>query len=88
MLDQISAGKYVNLSKLLSANLKHKDLEPRLLLEGHPVLTFESEEQRSLCNLFYGSGLVLSSPMEQFDAILFADPSNVYSLWRLSVACA
>ena len=32
---QILAGKYINLSELLLANLQLKEPEPQLLLDGH-----------------------------------------------------
>ena len=39
LVNQIVAGKYVDLSELLAANLEHSKSEPQLLMDGRLVLT-------------------------------------------------
>jgi hypothetical protein len=46
LVSQIVAGKYVDLSDLLAANLVRSDPEPQLLLDGRLVLTTPPRKQR------------------------------------------
>ena len=46
LISQIVAGKYVDLSNLLAANLACSDPEPQLLLDGRLVLTTPPKKQR------------------------------------------
>jgi len=46
LVAQIVAGKYIDLSDLLAANLVQKEPEPQLLLDGHLVLTSQPKKQR------------------------------------------
>lgn len=46
LVNQIVAGKYIDLSKLLAANLVHAETEPQLLFNGHLVLTTPPRKQR------------------------------------------
>lgn len=45
IVNQIVAGKYINLSELLAINLEQKDPEPQLLLDGWLVLTAQPKKQ-------------------------------------------
>ena len=46
LVAQIVAGKYIDLSDLLAANLVQKEPEPQLLLDGRLVLTSQPKKQR------------------------------------------
>ena len=46
LVAQIVAGKYIDLSELLSANLQQKQPEPQVLLDGHLVFTSQQKKPR------------------------------------------
>ena len=46
LVNQIVAGKYIDLSELLAANLDRTEQEPQLLLDGRLVLTAPPKRQR------------------------------------------
>ena len=46
LVSQIVAGKYIDLSKLLPANLQLKEPEPQLMLDGRLVLTSQPKKPR------------------------------------------
>jgi len=48
LVAQIVAGKYIDLSDLLAANLVQKEPEPQLLLDGHLVLTSQPKKQQCI----------------------------------------
>ena len=50
LVAQIVAGKYIDLSDLLAANLVQKEPEPQLLLDGRLVLTSQPKKQRRRIN--------------------------------------
>ena len=46
LVAQIVAGKYIDLSDLLSSNLSHSESEPQLLFDGRVVLSAPPKRQR------------------------------------------
>ncbi|KAJ7371565.1 Cadherin-like and PC-esterase [Desmophyllum pertusum] len=77
LVKQILAGKYIDLSELLAANLVNADPEPQLLFEGRLVLTTPPQKAASVyrgpskldqdfLHLLASVDLAFTSPMERF----------------------